>query len=82
MRDQGCTAPDREAYHRVLVYARPPLATAMSMLTLPGEYWVVNQILAKQLHNTDADVLRYTTNLMDKLEQVQRPRSALLCHTC
>jgi vacuolar protein sorting-associated protein VTA1 len=36
----------------------------------PGEYWVVNQILAKQLHTLDEDVLRYTA-LMDKLEQVR-----------
>ncbi|KAK0632679.1 Vta1 like-domain-containing protein [Immersiella caudata] len=33
------------------------------------EYWVVNQILAKELHTRDEDILRYTTNLMDKLEQ-------------
>jgi vacuolar protein sorting-associated protein VTA1 len=35
------------------------------------EYWAVNQILAKQLHTTDEDILNYTTNLMDKLEQVR-----------
>jgi vacuolar protein sorting-associated protein VTA1 len=36
-----------------------------------GEYWAVNQILAKQLHTTDESILHYTTNLMDKLEQVR-----------
>ncbi|KAK3329961.1 Vta1 like-domain-containing protein [Apodospora peruviana] len=36
-----------------------------------GEYWVVNQILAKQLHSTDEGILRYTTALMDKLEQTK-----------
>ncbi|KAK4149925.1 Vta1 like-domain-containing protein [Chaetomidium leptoderma] len=36
-----------------------------------GEYWAVNQILAKQLHTTDEGILRYTTNLMDKLEQTK-----------
>jgi len=30
----------------------------------------VNQILARNLHSADADILNYTTNLMDKLEQV------------
>ena len=35
-----------------------------------GEYWVVNQILAKQLHNADDDCLNYTMALMDQLEQV------------
>lgn len=38
---------------------------------MTGEYWVVNQILAKNLHNTDADILNYTTTLMDRLEQVR-----------
>lgn len=31
---------------------------------------MVNQILARNLHSTDADILNYTTMLMDKLEQV------------
>ncbi|KAJ9132079.1 Vacuolar protein sorting-associated protein vts1 [Pleurostoma richardsiae] len=35
------------------------------------EYWVVNQILAKGLHNTDPAILEYTTMLMDKLEQTK-----------
>jgi vacuolar protein sorting-associated protein VTA1 len=40
------------------------------LLISPGEYWIVNQILAKGLHNGDAETLEYTTTLMDKLEQV------------
>jgi hypothetical protein len=36
----------------------------------PGEYWVVNQILAKQLHTASEEMLSYTTRLMDKLEEV------------
>lgn len=44
-------------------------------LTVTGEYWAVNQILAKQLHTTNEDILRYTTNLMDKLEQVRMLRN-------
>ncbi|KAI0184506.1 Vta1 like-domain-containing protein [Xylaria flabelliformis] len=34
-------------------------------------YWVVQQILGKQLHNTDGDCLQYTTTVMDKLEQMK-----------
>ncbi|KIW87650.1 uncharacterized protein Z519_11624 [Cladophialophora bantiana CBS 173.52] len=33
------------------------------------EYWIVNQILSKGLHNADQESLAYTTTLMDKLEQ-------------
>jgi vacuolar protein sorting-associated protein VTA1 len=32
-------------------------------------YYIVNQILAKQLHNADNEALTYTTTMMDKLEQ-------------
>jgi vacuolar protein sorting-associated protein VTA1 len=31
----------------------------------------VNQILSKGLHNGDNETLQYTTNLMDKLEQIK-----------
>ncbi|KAK2074132.1 hypothetical protein P8C59_008362 [Phyllachora maydis] len=34
-------------------------------------YWVVNQILARQLHASDEEVLNYTTRLMDTLEQIK-----------
>jgi vacuolar protein sorting-associated protein VTA1 len=37
---------------------------------LSGEYWVVNQILAKELHKSSNEMLDYTTHLMDKLEEV------------
>lgn len=40
---------------------------------LPGEYWVVNQILSKGLHNGDNETLTYTMTLMDKLEKVWEP---------
>ncbi|KIW23078.1 hypothetical protein, variant 1 [Cladophialophora immunda] len=33
------------------------------------EYWIVNQILSKGLHNADQESLVYTTTLMDKLEK-------------
>lgn len=46
---------------------------------MAGEYWAVNQILAKQLHTTDEDILRYTMNLMDKLEQVRGLQKHTLC---
>ncbi|ROW04794.1 hypothetical protein VMCG_04910 [Cytospora schulzeri] len=40
------------------------------------EYWVVNQILARNLHNTDGDILNYTTTLMDRLEQIKNEYAA------
>ncbi|GKT97183.1 LOW QUALITY PROTEIN: vacuolar protein sorting-associated protein vta1 like protein [Colletotrichum tofieldiae] len=41
------------------------------VITYWCEYWVVNQILAKGLHNVDDESLSYTTNLMDRLEQTK-----------
>lgn len=35
------------------------------------DYWVVNQILAKQLHNADEECLQFTTTMMDQLEQTK-----------
>ncbi|RMD39225.1 hypothetical protein DV735_g5903, partial [Chaetothyriales sp. CBS 134920] len=32
-------------------------------------YWIVNQILSKGLHNTDEECLSYTSALMDRLEK-------------
>ncbi|RMZ87619.1 hypothetical protein DV736_g5154, partial [Chaetothyriales sp. CBS 134916] len=32
-------------------------------------YWIVNQILSKALHNTDQECLSYTSTLMDQLEK-------------
>ncbi|OJD16627.1 hypothetical protein AJ78_03219 [Emergomyces pasteurianus Ep9510] len=32
-------------------------------------YWTVNQILSKGLHNSDGECLKYTTDLMDRLEK-------------
>ncbi|OHX00136.1 vacuolar protein sorting-associated protein vta1 like protein [Colletotrichum incanum] len=40
------------------------------VITYWCEYWVVNQILAKGLHNVDDESLSYTTNLMNRLEQM------------
>uniref|UniRef100_L2FR48 Vacuolar protein sorting-associated protein vts1 n=1 Tax=Colletotrichum fructicola (strain Nara gc5) TaxID=1213859 RepID=L2FR48_COLFN len=40
------------------------------------EYWVINQILAKQLHNVDDESLAYTTNLMDRLERTKTENAA------
>ncbi|KAL8799046.1 MAG: hypothetical protein Q9223_007745 [Gallowayella weberi] len=33
-------------------------------------YWIVNQLISKGLHNVDDECTRYTTDLMDKLERV------------
>ncbi|PGH16042.1 hypothetical protein AJ79_02022 [Helicocarpus griseus UAMH5409] len=38
-------------------------------------YWTVNQILSKGLHNSDGDCLKYTTDLMDKLEKFKSENS-------
>jgi len=51
----------------------PNSLEVMPLLTFLGEYWVVNQILAKQLHHADQEVMGYTLGLMDKLEQVCIP---------
>ena len=72
MRHQGYAAPGCEAYHGLLVYVLLMAFEAMAAgSNIAGEYWAVNQILAKELHTTDEGILNYTTNLMDKLEQVR-----------
>ncbi|CAN8101565.1 unnamed protein product [Discula destructiva] len=47
------------------------LQTVKPIIAYWCEYWVVNQILARNIHNDSADVLDYTTMLMDKLEQTK-----------
>lgn len=54
----------------VAYWCQSALRTQYHKLTGSGEYWIVNQILSKGLHNGDNETLQYTTNLMDKLEQV------------
>ncbi|KAH0539116.1 hypothetical protein FGG08_004354 [Glutinoglossum americanum] len=34
-------------------------------------YWIVSQILSKKLHTADTESMAYTTDLMDKLEQMK-----------
>ncbi|KAL8852896.1 MAG: hypothetical protein Q9221_002272 [Calogaya cf. arnoldii] len=34
-------------------------------------YWIVNQLISKGLHNVDDECTRYTTDLMDKLERIK-----------
>ncbi|MCJ1334795.1 hypothetical protein MMC09_000060 [Bachmanniomyces sp. S44760] len=34
-------------------------------------YWIVNQILSKELHNSDDESMTYTMTLMDRLEQTK-----------
>lgn len=55
----------------------PHFARQESKLMNRGEYWIVNQILAKGLHNGDAETLQYTTTLMDKLEQVNLSKAGI-----
>ncbi|EHA56894.1 hypothetical protein MGG_06787 [Pyricularia oryzae 70-15] len=47
------------------------LASAKPIVTYWCEYYVVNQILARQLHQEDPEILNYTTTLMDKLEEAK-----------
>lgn len=41
------------------------------MFVLLGNYWAVNQVITKGLHNSDEEAMQFTTRLMDKLEQVR-----------
>ncbi|ODH12869.1 hypothetical protein ACO22_07836 [Paracoccidioides brasiliensis] len=45
------------------------LEKARPVISYWCNYWAVNQILSKSLHNSDSECLRYTTELMDKLEK-------------
>ncbi|KAI9648153.1 hypothetical protein NHQ30_002785 [Ciborinia camelliae] len=47
------------------------LENAKPVISYWCEFWIVNQILAKGLHNGDAETLQYTTTLMDKLERIK-----------
>jgi hypothetical protein len=44
-----------------------------------GNFHIVNQIIERGLHNSDDEIMQYTTNLVDKLEQVS-PLPRLYCH--
>lgn len=46
------------------------LEIAVLFTNRPGDYWVLKQILAKGLHNTNPKILEYSSRLMDKMEQV------------
>lgn len=48
-----------------------PTTELSALLTFAGDYWVLKQILAKELHNTIPEVLDYSTRLMDKMEQTK-----------
>lgn len=47
------------------------LETAKPVVAYWCEYWIVNQILSKELHNGDKETMAYTMALMDKLEKVK-----------
>ncbi|KAI0127118.1 Vta1 like-domain-containing protein [Xylariales sp. AK1849] len=51
------------------------LQQAKPVISYWCEYWVVNQILAKQLHQADEECLQYTMALMDKLEQTKQEQT-------
>ncbi|TGJ82058.1 hypothetical protein E0Z10_g6702 [Xylaria hypoxylon] len=47
------------------------LESAKPVISYWCYYWVVQQILKKQLHNADEECLQFTTTIMDKLEQMK-----------
>ncbi|KAL3481194.1 Vta1 like-domain-containing protein [Aspergillus californicus] len=40
-----------------------------NVFSMIGNFWIVNQIIEKGLHNTNDEVMLYTTDLMEKLEK-------------
>jgi len=77
MRRKGRSTPIRQTHYRILVYVLCQVSPHVfrRLLTVVGEYFVVNQILAKGLHLTDDDLMRYTTTIVEKLEEVGNPLS-------
>jgi hypothetical protein len=79
--------PDLLVYALVLPTRFVPSSSSDSS-GVPGYYWVVNQILAKQLHTKSAQILTYATTLMDQLEKVGKgmcrigPEPRSLAHIC
>lgn len=69
LRPSRITARKSQAHCSLLVYASLIVRVGLSLTSL-GEYWMVNQILSRGLHNQDQECLEYTTSLMDKLERV------------
>ncbi|KAI1177278.1 Vta1 like-domain-containing protein [Nemania sp. FL0916] len=47
------------------------LESAKPVITYWCYYWVVQQILKKQLHSADGECLEFTTTIMDKLEMMK-----------
>ncbi|KAI2604179.1 DUF605-domain-containing protein [Hypoxylon fragiforme] len=47
------------------------LETAKPVIAYWCFYWAVNQILGKGLHSADDESLQFTTNLMERLEQIK-----------
>ena len=53
-----------------------PDRTDNALFSTTGNFYIVNQIIEKGLHSIDDEVKLYTTNLVDKLEQVRQANSA------
>ena len=54
------------------------MSKTSSWLTIvAGNFWIVNQIIERGLHASDEETKLYTTNLVDKLEQVGQGRKML-----
>lgn len=46
------------------------LEQAKPVISYWANYWIVQQILQKNLHSADDEAMSYTMGLMDKLEKV------------
>lgn len=63
-------ARDNGSSHSVLVYGYILQSRYGILRIFSGNYWIVNQILAKNLHNANDENMMYTVHLMDQLEKV------------
>lgn len=59
------------------------MSEATSLLNvMAGNFWIVNQIIERGLHASDEEIKLYTTNLVDKLEQVGRESKQAAVQLC
>lgn len=56
----------------MLLLKQKPHELTNGCFSITGNFWIVNQIIGRGLHTSDDDVKQYTTDLVDKLEQVRR----------
>ncbi|KAI0006592.1 Vta1 like-domain-containing protein [Xylariaceae sp. FL0662B] len=71
----GIPATLKQAGITPFVVRATQLEAAKPVIAYWCQYWVVNQILKKQLHTADQECLQFTTNLMDRLEQIKNEQA-------